>query len=379
MMDIKLEVNSLSMCRICLQSSEEGEEMASIFDQDADCVCLYEKIENCGGIKILTEPELPTRICKKCNAFLTIAYKFRTICKNSDNYLREFVCKYPQSNDEEENKPEYLLEYCPKSGAAQVLQPVDQQIMETQNEVNYEDVAEYSEFWMQDDGNQGDIIIEDHGDNSQYSQNIVQLQQKSTQSPAKKTLGITSDGAAVIHVNNEKPHSKEKQMHVCDVCGNVYPRKYALDAHMRRHRNERPYECEICSQSFHLNFQLTRHIRKHTGVRPYACQYCKRTFADRSTMLKHERIHRNERPYTCGTCGKSFTYSSVLKVHMLTHTGEKPFTCGICNKRFSRAHHLRAHLETLLHQNDPRSKVLLKQIKRQEDLVHVAEEHLLPE
>lgn len=50
-MDVKLEVDTLSMCRICLQNSEEGEEMASIFDQDADSICLYEKIESCGGIK----------------------------------------------------------------------------------------------------------------------------------------------------------------------------------------------------------------------------------------------------------------------------------------------------------------------------------------
>lgn len=373
-MDVKLEVDTLSMCRICLQNSEEGEEMASIFDQDADSVCLYEKIECCGGIKILTEPELPTRICKKCNAFLTIAHKFRIICKNSDDYLREFVCKSSDDCEDEDNNSEYTMEYSPKTSVTQVLQQSNHNINETQAEIDYEEVAVYSEMWLQDGENEDDLIVEDHGDGSQHSQNPQNLIPNASLS--RKTLGISSDGAAVIRVRNERQLNKEKQIHICDICGNVYPRKYALEAHMRRHRNERPYECEICSQSFHLNFQLTRHIRKHTGVRPYACQYCKRTFADRSTMLKHERIHRNERPYTCDVCGKSFTYSSVLKVHTLTHTGEKPFICGICGKRFSRAHHLRAHLETLLHQSDPRSKILLKQIKREEDLGNVCEELL---
>uniref|UniRef100_W8B533 Zinc finger protein 554 n=2 Tax=Ceratitis capitata TaxID=7213 RepID=W8B533_CERCA len=374
MMDIKLEVDTLSMCRICLQSSEEGEEMASIFDQDEDSICLYEKIESCGGIKILTEPELPTRICKKCNAFLTIAHKFRVICRNADDYLREFVCKSSEFGEDEDNNSEYLLESSPKGSVAQVLQQAGHNIDESQTEFNYDDVAVYSEMWMQSGDNEDDLIVEDHGDGVQHTQ-IVEEPRISV-SPSKKTLGMTSDGAAVIRVKNEKQLNKEKQIHICDICGNVYPRKYALEAHMRRHRNERPYECEICSQSFHLNFQLTRHIRKHTGVRPYACQYCKRTFSDRSTMQKHERIHRNERPYSCDVCGKSFTYSSVLKVHTLTHTGEKPFICGICGKRFARGHHLRAHLETLLHQNDPRSKVLLKQIRREEDQGNVYEESI---
>ncbi|XP_017485715.1 PREDICTED: zinc finger protein 271-like [Rhagoletis zephyria] len=321
MMEIKLEVDTLLMCRICLQSSEEGEEMASIFDQDANSVCLYEKIENCGGIKILTEPELPTRICKKCNAFLTIAHKFRIICKNSDDYLRKFVCKSSELYGEEDNNSENVMEY---NSNAQLTQQTEHIANETQNATDYEGVAIYSEVWIQDEENEEDLIVEDLGEISQHSQSVQQ--QKPNPSQSKKTLGITSDGAAVIRVRNERQLSKEKHIHICDICGNIYPRKYALDAHMRRHRDERPYECEICGQSFHLNFQLTRHIRKHTGVRPYACQYCKRTFSDRSTMLKHERIHRNERPYVCGTCGKSFTYSSVLKVHTLTHTGEKPFT-----------------------------------------------------
>ncbi|XP_036322776.1 zinc finger protein 675-like [Rhagoletis pomonella] len=358
MVKTKLELDAPTIvCRICLQSGETGEEMASIFDKDADSVYLYKKIERCGGIKILTEPKLPANICKKCNAFLIIAHKFRIICKNSDNYLRKFVCKSSKPNKNEENQPEYIQEYSKKKPVkTEVLNAKAPTVNESQHDINYEEVVIYSEEFMLDEGVDDDLIIEDYGDSSQESQD--QLQPMST-------FGTPEKGNCE-KITEQNKIKKEKQIHICEICGNIYPRNYELQVHMRRHRNERIYECEICGNSFHLNSELTRHIRTHTGERPYACRYCERTFSSRSSRIDHERVHRNERPYNCDICGKNFSYSSVLKSHKLTHTGEKLFSCGICGKRFTRGHHLRAHLETLQHQNDPRSKELIKQIKRQE-------------
>ncbi|XP_036322787.1 transcription factor Ouib [Rhagoletis pomonella] len=352
MLKIKLDLDApTTVCRICLQS---GEEMTSIFDKDADSVYLYKKIESCGGIKILTEPKLPTNICKKCNAFLIIAHKFRIICKNSDDYLRKFVCKSSNPNKNEENQPQYIQEYSEKT---EVLNAEEPPVNESQPDIKYEEEI-YLETPMLDEGVDDSLIIEDYGDSSQESQDRLQPS-PTTRTPKK---------VKKVKLAETKKIKKEKRIHICEICGNIYPRNHELQVHMRRHRNERIYECEICGNSFHLKCVLARHIRTHTGERPFACRYCDRKFASRSNRIDHERVHRNERPYNCDICGKNFTYSGVLKAHMLTHTGEKPFSCGICGKRFTRGHHLRAHLETLQHQNDPRSKVLIKQIKRQEEL-----------
>lgn len=42
-------------CRVCLQNNKD-EEMSSIFDLDTDCnnLHIYEKIEQCAGIKVNT-------------------------------------------------------------------------------------------------------------------------------------------------------------------------------------------------------------------------------------------------------------------------------------------------------------------------------------
>ncbi|XP_017968694.1 zinc finger protein 570 [Drosophila navojoa] len=302
-----------AVCRVCLQDSDTH--MVSIYERDEEQrgLSICEKIENCSGIKIVRTSELPSRICLKCRAFLTLAHKFRQICRHSDIFLREYICKDVREED------------------------AVHQVIETPSTQTYEDVeVEVLEegIWCNDE-----IIEEPPAAQDETS-----------------TILVPTEEVVTTHVSTSKSH-------VCDVCGNSYPRKSTLDTHMRRHNNDRPYECEVCKKSFHVNYQLMRHIRQHTGARPYSCEYCQRSFTDRTSLVKHERTHRNERPYSCDLCGKSFTYANVLKVHYKTHTGEKPHLCRLCNKSFARNHNLVAHLQTQQHINDPRAAAYLQTLK----------------
>lgn len=132
---------------------------------------------------------------------------------------------------------------------------------------------------------------------------------------------------------------------ICEICGNSYRFQHALNAHMRRHYNDRPFLCEFCDKAFVSNVELRRHIRVHTGQKPYGCQYCERRFSDFGSRIKHERTHTGERPYVCVTCGKSFAYPHVLSVHLRTHTGEKRFRCDYCSKGFTKKVYLQSHVE----------------------------------
>ncbi|XP_037810250.1 transcription factor Ouib-like [Lucilia sericata] len=386
-------------CRVCLQNSQD-EEMSSIFDVDSefDDLHIYEKIEQCADIKIIRHDKIPTLICGDCYGYLIVSYKFRTICRNSNEYLKElFVSGKSTPLQLEESSPNdkpVLIEK--KRGKItqyktrrkkRILSPVVETIkseheLAVRNEndsidfeaLNVRDAVGVGESEHLDDENNDVCLDPDYQDDdfdvrreADEFEDISKKRNKSSKKTKKartepsKTLDISSDGAAIIRA---KRVQKERLPHICEICGNKYPHRYALEMHMRRHRNEKPYACEICSYSFHRNFELIRHMRRHTGSRPYKCSYCPRAFGDQSTLIKHERIHRNERPFKCNTCGKTFTYSGVLNYHMLTHTGEKPYACEICGKTFSRTHHLRAHLETLQHQNDPKAKMQLANIKK---------------
>ncbi|KAH8311201.1 hypothetical protein KR044_004797 [Drosophila immigrans] len=319
MVTTELVMDIASVCRICLQDNDAH--MVSIYELDEGQrgVSICDKIENCCGIKIIRTPELPTRICLKCRAFLTLAHKFRQICRHSDDFLREYIFPDP----------------CGEQERPQLADVTKQTFEQVEVEVLEEGV------WCNDD------LIEE------------------TPSMAA-ALPVAPTSALSIVPAVPKPavtRSTSGKLHVCDICGNSYPRKSTLDTHLRRHNNERPYQCEICQKTFHVNYQLMRHIRQHTGARPYCCQYCQRSFADRTSLVKHERIHRNERPYACNTCSKTFTYANVLKVHYKTHTGEKPHICKLCNKSFARNHNLVAHLQTQQHVNDPRCAAYLHTLR----------------
>lgn len=41
-----------------------------------------------------------------------------------------------------------------------------------------------------------------------------------------------------------KKQLDDKEMNECEICGNTYRYRHALEIHMRRHRNERPFPCE---------------------------------------------------------------------------------------------------------------------------------------
>ena len=62
----------------------------------------------------------------------------------------------------------------------------------------------------------------------------------------------------------------------CDTCGKRLRTRQALEAHQRKHNDDKRYSCNICSASYLLKRSLERHQRKHTGTRPRAgsCYPC---------------------------------------------------------------------------------------------------------
>ena len=81
----------------------------------------------------------------------------------------------------------------------------------------------------------------------------------------------------------------------CNLCGNVYPRKQNLEAHVRRkHTGETPYSCSHCDSKFNMSHKLKAHIIKHhtdSPIQMFVCEFCGKEYRKKSSMVEHARTH----------------------------------------------------------------------------------------
>lgn len=73
-------------------------------------------------------------------------------------------------------------------------------------------------------------------------------------------------------------------------------------------------KCHICSRVFPREKSLQAHLRTHTGERPYNCDYpgCSRAFTQSGQLKTHQRLHAGEKPFVCSTegCNNRYTHAN---------------------------------------------------------------------
>lgn len=77
------------------------------------------------------------------------------------------------------------------------------------------------------------------------------------------------------HILSKEHKSETSDNHMCNICGQTYKSKAALNIHIGMHKGVSPHECLICGKKFTQKVALTRHMPLHTGQLPHQVRnYC---------------------------------------------------------------------------------------------------------
>lgn len=73
--------------------------------------------------------------------------------------------------------------------------------------------------------------------------------------PRNPTHSVIKNGQVKTNVaTTNKPNEETSTNIMCEICGNIYSKRAALNIHMRRHMAEKPFECEyVCRSALYFN------------------------------------------------------------------------------------------------------------------------------
>ncbi|XP_055375337.1 zinc finger protein 287-like [Condylostylus longicornis] len=318
---------SIESCRVCLRDSfcvdkKERWESVSLSDVDIDEISFAEKYFTCTGIKVSETSRFGQKICYKCLQFLRKMYTFLKICLRTDNILQKHIAR--------ENIKEYA-------------------------EVKIEPKTEGNSLWEEEYFENlspesikieiCEVDVPKHRVVGKELFNVVELPDIDESHENYSQESLTN------YIQNYS-REKEEESFICEICGNIYKKRYLLEKHVTTHSDKKEYECEICGKAFQQQQYLSAHIKRHSGVRKYNCSFCSRKFYTKGKLTEHERVHRGERIYKCKYCDSSFFYGHNLKRHQLCHTGLKPYLCKHCHKTFRTKSNLDQHFRTDVHKDE---------------------------
>lgn len=249
---------------------------------------------------------LPEQICDNCFSDLETAFKFRTNCESSDAILNSFVVTVAdnkpsnevvfstdsgdvykfrappnlkvkrikkeilqtpvvqESNTEPDPEFEFVdqsVEYIDVGGDESIVDEDDNTVYYV--EQLREDELEFYEEELEKESSEADDPIESNQDQSSANDilpvPIINVKAfKNVNRPPNKFIPkpdidnkLLSSAEIITKENGKKVYrvkrmfkEETKPLKVCKLCGNQYKYQHALDSHMRRHNNEKPFECE---------------------------------------------------------------------------------------------------------------------------------------
>ncbi|CAK1599867.1 unnamed protein product [Parnassius mnemosyne] len=406
----KESLSALKLCRFCLTQNES---LGSLYDRHhtpKNSVDLPLKILSCVSIEVFPSDKMPSFICNHCRFFMDLFYKYKQICRQSD----ENILQYIQNGTPLESVPwpPSLIQAYQNSVKNEVVKTVVEGGATVQvstqdvSDSDYEEEENVFNVTIADGFDEGSkavstcIKVVTSKDNQNSPKNFQRQDNKDSNiiEPKDKILkqnesGGLEDGCwpcnecertyplqQLLELHKKQKH--RERTFPCDQCDAKFFTKYDLGTHQLRHSDEMPFQCVACDKKFKRLILLKRHEKiVHSDLPQQACAKCPATFlsveeleahqqkhtyeprkrfgcacgkkySDKAALERHKAFVRCRNPdFSCEYCPQQFTSLTKLARHVRSHAGERPYPCKHCDKSFMKSHHYTRHLRVKHREN----------------------------
>ena len=126
----------------------------------------------------------------------------------------------------------------------------------------------------------------------------------------------------------------QEPLHPCLLCTKEYFRKGEFVRHMSVTHGGARERCDECGKDFKSKEGPKQHRLTHRREFRYVCDICGNGFMYITNFDAHVNRHREDKPYTYKSCSYKTSSNSDLSRHVATRVRPKSTECGTYHKYF---------------------------------------------